>query len=158
MHKLLFLSGLICLTACAAGPDYVRPDIKAPDNWSVEYHTAADLANARWWQQFGDPVLDDLISASVQGNLDLKAATARVDQFLGVLDTTRSQYFPQVSAGISGGVQQQKSAMTENYQATVNASWELDLWGRIRRSNEAKTQFISGKICHSASPITPKHP
>ena len=142
MRRYLVIPAMLILTACAVGPDYVRPDIKAPDNWSVEYQAAAELANTRWWQQFGDPILDDLIKTSVQGNLDLKTATARVDQFLGVLDTTRSQYFPQVTAGFGGSVQQQNNITTENYQATVNASWELDLWGRIRRSNEASQARI----------------
>lgn len=144
MPRLLLILLLAALTGCTVGPDYVRPDITAPDRWNVEYQAAADLANTRWWQQFGDPVLNDLIETAVRGNLDLKTATARVDQFLGVLDTTRSQYFPQIGVAAGAGVQHSTSNTSESYQASVNATWELDLWGRIRRSNEAAQAQIIG--------------
>jgi multidrug efflux system outer membrane protein len=89
-------------------------------------------------------VLDSLIETAVRGNMDLKVAAARVDQFLGALDTTRSQYFPQISAGYTGIKQRQTGLPSESHQAAVNATWELDLWGRIRRSNEAAQAQIIG--------------
>ncbi len=135
---------LLVLTGCTIGPDYVRPDIKAPDQWNVEYNAAADLANTTWWKQFGDPVLDNLVETAVRGNLDLKSATAKVDQYLGVLDTARSQYFPQISAGFNPGASSSGGRTNQSYQATVNATWELDLWGRIRRSNESAQAQIVG--------------
>lgn len=144
MHKLLIALPMVLLCACSVGPDYVRPPTPILDHWNVEYQAAADLANARWWRQFGDPVLDSLIETAVQGNLDLKVAAARVDQFLGALDTTRSQYFPQFSAEYTGAAQRQPGMPRESHQATVNATWELDLWGRIRRSNEAAQAQILG--------------
>lgn len=146
MRNMLIAFSLLGLCACTAGPDYVRPAAPVPvqDHWTVGYEAAADLANARWWRQFGDPVLDGLIEAAVRENLDLKVAAARVDQFLGLLDTTRSQYFPQISANYTGGPQRQPDLPNESHQATLNASWELDLWGRIRRSNEAVRAQIIG--------------
>lgn len=141
----LFLTLLLSLlTGCSVGPDYVRPDIKAPDQWNVDYKAAAGLANTQWWKQFGDPVLDNLIETAVRGNLDLKSATAKVDQYLGVLDTTRSQYFPQISAGFNPGAANTGGRTTQSYQATLNATWELDLWGKIRRSSEAAQAQIAG--------------
>jgi multidrug efflux system outer membrane protein len=137
MRKILIALSMFLLCACSVGPDYVRPVTPVQDHWNVEYQTAANLANIQWWRQFGDPMLDNLIETAVKGNLDLKVATARVDQFLGVLDTTRSQYFPQISAGYTGGKLRQTGTTSESHQATMNAGWELDLWGRIRRSNEA---------------------
>ncbi len=135
----------LLVSGCAAvGPDYVRPEIAAPAAWNVEYQAAADLANVQWWKRFNDPVLDSLIETAVRGNLDLKSATAKVDQYLGVLDTTRSQYFPQISAGFSPSIQRSGNITTESYQATVNATWELDLWGKIRRSSEAAQAQIAG--------------
>lgn len=135
----------LLVSGCAAvGPDYVRPEIAAPAAWNVEYQAAADLANVQWWKRFNDPVLDSLIETAVRGNLDLKSATAKVDQYLGVLDTTRSQYFPQISAGFSPSIQRSGNISTESYQATVNATWELDLWGKIRRSSEAAQAQIAG--------------
>ncbi|MDX2481970.1 MAG: efflux transporter outer membrane subunit [Desulfuromusa sp.] len=144
----LLLAGLILLLLCSCtivGPDYVRPTVETPESWTVSYDTAADLVNTAWWQQFNDPVLDELITTALNENLDIKAATARVDQYLGQMRTTRSEYFPQI--GASAGVFRQKD--TENglipgnnddystYQGELSASWEVDLWGRVRRLNES---------------------
>lgn len=142
----LLLSGLFLLffTACTVGPDYERPEIQAPAEWTISYETATALIDSAWWRQFNDPVLDQLIATALVNNLDLKAAMARVDQFLGQLRTSRSEFFPQIN--YSGSVSRQDDTDTglslprgeySNYLGTVNASWELDLWGRIRRSNEA---------------------
>ncbi|MCE1225906.1 MAG: efflux transporter outer membrane subunit [Geobacteraceae bacterium] len=144
MRNIVSAVMVLLLCGCSVGPDYVRPDVKAPDQWNVEYKAAADLANTQWWKLFGDTVLDDLVETAVRGNLDLKSATAKVDQYLGVLDTTRSQYFPQISAGFEPGATNSGGRTTQSYQATVNATWELDLWGKIRRSSEAAQANIVG--------------
>jgi outer membrane protein, multidrug efflux system len=144
MYRMLIALPLLLLCACSVGPDYVRPAAPIPDRWNVEYTAAADLANVPWWRQFGDPVLDSLIETAIRENLDLRVAAARVDQFLGALDTTRSQYFPQIVAGYTGLLQRQTDLPNESHQVSVNASWELDLWGRIRRSNEAAQAQIIG--------------
>jgi outer membrane protein, multidrug efflux system len=144
LYKILLALPAFLLCACSVGPDYVRPTTPAHNHWNVEYQAAANLANTQWWRQFGDPVLDGLIETAVRENLDMKIAAARVDQFLGVLDTTRSQYFPQISANYTGTWQRQPGLPAESHQATLNLSWELDLWGRIRRSNEAAQAQIIG--------------
>ncbi len=140
-------SGLILLflCACTIGPDYVKPTVETPAAWTVSSDAAAGLVNTTWWQQFNDPVLDKLITAALNENLNIKAATARVDQFLGQYRTTRSEFFPQI--GASASAFRQKDTETglfpgdnddySSYQGALNASWEIDLWGRIRRSNEA---------------------
>jgi outer membrane protein, multidrug efflux system len=128
---------LLTLTACTVGPDYSRPEVEVLQEWTVAYSAAADLSNAVWWRQFEDPVLDDLIDRAVRNNLDLRIAAARVDQYLGQLDTTRAQFFPQVGAGVNVSTQRTAGLTTESSQAGINATWELDLWGRIRRANEA---------------------
>lgn len=135
---------LILLTGCTVGPDYIRPDVTAHERWTVDYQSAAGLADSQWWKQFGDPALDRLIEQAVRENLDLKSATAKVDQYLGALDATRSQYFPQISAGFDAGSKRAAGITTESYQAALNATWELDLWGRIRRSSEAAQAQITG--------------
>lgn len=139
----VLLAGVL-LGGCSVGPDYVRPDEPVPGQWRVDYGDAEDLAGSRWWRQFGDPVLDSLIEQAVRNNLDLKNAAAKVDQYLGALDATRSQYFPQLSAGFDAGGKRMAGTTTESYQAALNASWELDLWGRIRRSSEAAQARIAG--------------
>jgi multidrug efflux system outer membrane protein len=144
----LLTSGLALLLLCACtivGPDYERPSVDIPQAWIVSYDAAANLVNSAWWQQFDDPVLDSLITTALENNLDIKVATARVDQFLGQWRTTRSEFFPQI--GASASAYRQKDSETSqypgddssysSYQGALNATWEIDLWGRIRRANEA---------------------
>ena len=143
----LLLAGLalLILSACTIGPDYVQPTVEVPPAWTVSYDAAADLVNTAWWHQFNDPVLDELITTALNENLDIKAATARVDQFLGQYRTTRAEFFPQI--GASASAYRQKDTETglvpgnnddySSYQGALNATWEIDLWGRIRRSTEA---------------------
>ena len=135
------------LAACAVGPDYKRPEIESPQDWRIEYEKAADVANTKWWEQFEDPALNQLVEEALRGNLDVQAAAARVDRFLGALTTTRSQFFPQF--GYAGGASRNRASQagvtplppgvsTEYslYQANLNASWEIDLFGRVRRQSE----------------------
>jgi len=147
MRKLMAGVCMTILAGCSVGPDYVRPDIKSPEQWKVEYRAAADMADVQWWKSFKDPVLDSLIETAIRENLDLQNASAKVDQYLGVLDTTRSQFFPQITASFTPAVQRSYQTLnntTESYQAALNASWEIDLWGRIRRSSEAARARILG--------------
>ena len=83
----LFLSGLILLmlNGCTVGPNYLRPPVATPADWTISYEAAAGLTDTTWWQQFDDPVLDEMIETALLNNLNLRAAVARVDQFLGQL-------------------------------------------------------------------------
>jgi len=147
-HRLSVTLISACLLAgCVVGPDYERPEITPPADWRVDYEEAVGLSNARWWQQFEDPVLDELISVALQENLDVRIAAARVEQFLGLLRSTRSQFYPQTSYGgdvsrnrISedafGSVPGGDPYFTQ-YEAALGAAWQLDLFGRIRRQSEA---------------------
>ncbi len=145
MRKLIAIGfALLMMTSCTVGPDYFRPQVIVPATWTISYDAAAGLTDIAWWQQFNDPVIDDLISTALKNNLDVKAAAARVDQFLGQLRTTRSEYFPQIGASASAFRQDDSDSGTtaangpySYYQGAFNASWEIDLWGRVRRSNEA---------------------
>jgi multidrug efflux system outer membrane protein len=139
------LAVVLLLTGCTVGPDWRQPAVETPPAWRIEYAQAAELANARWWQSFGDPVLDQLVDESLRQNRDLVQAAARVDRFLGALRTTRSQLYPQV--GYSGAVSRNRAS--ENtlafagernyslYEAALGASWQIDLFGRVRRQAEA---------------------
>ena len=95
------LAGL--LAACTVGPNYQRPTTDAPAKWRIDYPAAADVANTKWWEQFDDPVLNELIETALRENRDLFIAAARVDQFIGALTATRSQFYPQIgySADVS---------------------------------------------------------
>ena len=88
------------LPGCTIGPDYLRPLFETPANWRVDYPQAAQLTNLRWWEQFQDPVLNQLVETALRQNQDIRIAAERVEQFLGQLQTTRSQFFPQVGYGL----------------------------------------------------------
>src|SRR5512137_40780 len=115
------------VAGCTVGPDYVRPVVDVPAAWRIDYPKAADVANTKWWEQFGDPVLNGLVETALRENRDIRIAAARVDQFAGALVSTRSQSLPQLGYG----------ADASRAQASRGASWQLDLFGRVRRLSEA---------------------
>ena len=149
MHKLIALALLsLGMTGCMIGPDYKRPVVDTPPAWRLTDTEARETANTAWWQQFGDPVLNSLIASAVKENKDLQIATARVDQYAAQYGVVRADLYPQIGAGAQFGQQQitQRSGnnlpsgyhtVTGGQQAVLNASWEIDIWGRIRRSSEA---------------------
>jgi len=139
---------VLSLGGCMVGPDYVRPTIETPQNWRIEEKEAKDLSNSSWWEQLNDPVLNDLVATALKENKDLLIAAARIEEFAGRYGFTRSGLFPQVGAGAAysrqGDSKNVENAPASGYnfnydmfQTTLNASWELDLWGRVRRSTEA---------------------
>jgi len=147
---ILFIVSLLalCLGGCMVGPDYVRPTVETPQNWRIEEKEARDLANTSWWEQLQDPVLNDLIAAALKENKDLLIATARVEEFAGRFGFVRADMYPQVSAGAAYDRQRLSETVAnpppsgskltyDTFQTTLNASWELDIWGRVRRSTEA---------------------
>jgi outer membrane protein, multidrug efflux system len=145
MRSMVIVLGMMLLSACTMGPDYVRPHLDIPETWRVELQEGERLVDSAWWETFNDPVLSGLIRSALEANLDLQIAAARVDQYLGILDVTRSQFFPQTGYGFGAGRLDNAPAPISpvdpppftTYQATVNTGWELDLWGRIRRADEA---------------------
>jgi multidrug efflux system outer membrane protein len=144
------VSGVIAaalLGGCAIGPDYKRPAVAEPPTFRGQaVAEAASLADAPWWQVFQDPALKDLIQEALRTNYDVQIAAARVQEARAVLTVSRSDYFPsldysvraargQVLPGFDGpGGRAQEAG--NFYSATMAMSWELDIWGRIRRLNE----------------------
>jgi multidrug efflux system outer membrane protein len=139
---------LFSLFGCTMGPDYVRPEIESPVDWRVDYAAAANAANTLWWEQFDDPVLNQLIDTALRENKDVRIAAARVEEFAARLDVSRSGFYPQIgyngqasnnraSRDSFGGVPSGSGRNYNNYGATLNAGWEIDLWGKIRRATEA---------------------
>ena len=139
------------LAGCVAiGPDYTPPDVSVPDGWrnAPEAGEAgvAD-ASADWWTVFGDPALDSLVERVHADNLNLASALATMEAYAAMLNMERAGYFPAVSASGRTGEDRQSEVVhgeteyPENpawlYNAGLSFSWELDLWGRVRRSVEA---------------------
>jgi len=119
-----------------------------PENWRTNETQLADTANTSWWEQFGDPVLNDLIQNALNENKDLLIAASRIDEYLGRYAVANSSLFPQLTGQANGGRQRVSQVGTvplsasvdpisNTYTAGLNASWEIDLWGGLRRAKEA---------------------
>lgn len=149
--RLLFL-WLVGLTSCAVGPNYRKPETTdlAPSAWRWKLAEPKDqLPKGPWWNVFNDPVLADLETNAVAGNENLRAAVARVDQARAAGRIARSQFFPDLS--LDPAVSRQRVSGNEPipfpfklkpvYLSTFNVpldlSYEVDLWGRVRRSFES---------------------
>ena len=149
MRTTLLVAALaLAVAGCTVGPDYARPAVDTPSAWRIDYPKAADVANTKWWEQFGDPVLNELIDTALRENRDVRIAAARVDQFIGALTSTRSQLYPQVGYGADAtrarasrlgrpAIPEPADPYFTLYNASLGASWQLDLFGRVRRQTEA---------------------
>ena len=149
MRRPIVLAMAAALAACTVGPDYRRPEVDAPASFQYLPADAADTANTAWWREFGDPVLDQLIDEALANNRNVKVATANVEAAAAVFTQTRSSLFPQLGYGINAGrervsesgLRPEVASALNNpasaYQAALSVSWELDLWGRVRRESEA---------------------
>lgn len=151
--SLLITTGI--LTGCAVGPDYERPDTNNPESFrsaatspAPTISTDVQLASDSWWQGFNDPVLNELIEVGLQNNRDLQSAIANVLQARGQLISTRGKFFPQVeyyAAGERGkfaGLNQSVVTSTPGSLTTIGtmalpASWQIDVFGGLRRQYEA---------------------
>src|SRR3989337_760517 len=143
------LSSILALTlsSCMLGPNYSRPDIEVPKGWRLSVEKATAVANVSWWEQFNDPVLNKYIQTTIEQNKVLKIAVAVVQEYYARLGITRSELFPQVDAAAAGGrirssetFLPSSSGVDQNFNDFVLAfqlTYELDVWGRIRRATEA---------------------
>jgi multidrug efflux system outer membrane protein len=145
---LLVAAAAVLGSGCAVGPDYLRPSLAVPQEHRGQLGPAqADsLADLPWWEMFRDPALQGLLGEAVAGNRDLRSAIARVEVARAEVGVARSPLFP--SVGYEADAARAKNVVqlgdvstiggTEDiFFAGVNAAWELDVWGRVRRSTEA---------------------
>ena len=146
MRKLILLIWTFVLSACAVGPDYSRPDLSTPAAFRmVEAEKEAEsFANLPWWELLQDEELQGLIRTALEGNKDLKRAVASVEEFQARLFISRMDFAPQVDVSGNAPSFGRKADFLFpgfpnrfNYYLQGNLAWELDIWGRIRRSNEA---------------------
>src|SRR2546426_3151039 len=146
------VSGVVAaalLGGCAIGPNYKRPVVAEPQPFRGQATAeAASLADAPWWEVFHDPILKDLIQEAVRNNYDVRIAAARVQEARANFVVSRSDLYPSLDYGVGvsrsnltpgvlGGAGGQAPTTRNFYSGTLAMSWELDIWGRIRRSNEA---------------------
>jgi len=149
MRNVLAVTLLVLITGgCMMGPDYRRPALDIPKSFQYEVKDAVETANTEWWKRFLDPVLDGLVTEALANNKNVKIAAANIEQSAGVLTQTRAPLFPQVSYAGSAARQRASDHNAVPYptgasnpfntlQLFGGVSWELDLWGRVRRLSES---------------------
>ena len=129
----------VLLSACAIGPDYERPQTVTPpqDYRSIAaMQTEKSVADVAWARMFGDPELAAVIDQALTSNLDLLSAVARVEEFRARQRVARAAFGPEIRGTVTTGPNPQ-SDQDATYSAGLSLNWELDLFGRLRRSNEA---------------------
>src|ERR1700690_864228 len=148
---------VLTLAGCAVGPNYQRPAVNAPTGFrdatnQVSTNSFADLP---WWGVFKDPTLQDLIHVALTNNYDLRITLTRMDQARALQAQARSQFMPQV--GYEGeATRGQNTFLTvphpnggramDRFLGGFEAAWEIDLWGRVRRMNEAaRANFMASQ-------------
>src|SRR5215467_10884978 len=150
---------LLFLTSCSVGPRYKRPATSVPQQWSVTRDTGTNTREPveQWWASFNDAEFNKLIGQAVRANLDLKLAAARVTEARAERGVVKSELFPTVQAtalatrdrqrviAFAGGGQRTATLVPvefNNFQGGFDASWELDVFGRIRRGLQAATADV----------------
>jgi multidrug efflux system outer membrane protein len=146
---------MLFLAGCAVGPNYKRPPINAPGTFRGENEISTNsFADLPWWEVFHDDTLQNLIRTSLTNNYDLRIAVTRVEQARAVAAQARSQFFPQLNYTVNASRAQNAAnnmpsptgTLGDVFGAGATASWEIDLWGQIRRLNEsARAQFLASE-------------
>jgi multidrug efflux system outer membrane protein len=165
---LLLGVGTLALAGCAVGPDYERPAVAVPADWRWQPAEPRDhVPRGAWWTVFEDPMLDELEAAALRGNLDLQAAFHRVDQARALARVSRAEFWPTANAAgdwakyrTSGNSPSPvpfpvPSFTQEQWRVGVDLSYEVDLWGRVRRSFEsARYLAMSADAAYQAVLLT----
>jgi NodT family efflux transporter outer membrane factor (OMF) lipoprotein len=149
--------GICLLAGCSVGPDYKRPKVETPpafkeaEGWKVAQPNDA-AARGNWWDVYNDPVLDDLVKQVRVSNQNVAAAEAQYREALALISGARATYFPQITADASttrsqnaltaqvAGANTQTAAASPTRtsdRVSLSVAWELDVWGKIRRTVES---------------------
>ena len=145
----------LLLPGCAVGPNYQRPKVSVPTGYRSAEASAqqASIADLPWWEVFKDSRLRELVQTALANNYDLRIAVTRIEQSRQIAAQARAQYFPFLNYGatasdgkneFAGGVVPNEGQTRGAFAAAASVAWEADLWGRIRRENEAvRAQYLA---------------
>ncbi len=167
------------LHSCVLYPRYKRPCMEMPEHWRFASDESSTIVNIRWWEQFDDPVLNQLIQETLENNNDIRIATARIAQYRAIVGIVRSAQFPQIDAQATFSRQRisqttanniffagegfdavdgdnaladvisnfgQVSPYSNDYLTVLTASYEFDLWGKLRSATYASFADLLGQI------------
>lgn len=160
MKKYIIFLLLLFIGGCAVGPDYERPklnlpkDIVADDSLKTSDSLSLAVADTAWWSLFRDDKMTELINIAIKENTDILVASARVEQYMALYGVAKADMYPQIYGNASTSYGQNSSVNTGTdknptrgvFNVAVSADWEIDLWGKIRRSNEsARAELLASE-------------
>jgi multidrug efflux system outer membrane protein len=170
MSKRLCVGVAMLLAGCALGPNYHRPSLDMPAQYrdvapttTAAAGNTASMGDSGWWEVYSDADLQALLATALANNFDVKIAVARIDQARATLGTARLNYLPQVSVDASA-----VRAKSSNYarlpgsprindeaQVQILASYQIDLWGQLRRTTEAaRANLLASQYAKRAVSVT----
>jgi len=143
---MLILGGL--LTGCMVGPKLEKPQVLTDNQFRFDSVAGDSMINLAWWDLFSEPALDTLIHLALEHNYDVLIAMSRIEQAYAVLGVSKADLYPQFGYDIGGSYGDPTTAGTGTgagglVNITPNVYWELDFWGRVRRSNQAARAEIA---------------
>ncbi|MDJ0928245.1 MAG: efflux transporter outer membrane subunit, partial [Gammaproteobacteria bacterium] len=159
-QRLIVFCTTLLLAGCLLGPDYERPDVPVPDGFGQTIDAGESIANLPWWELFEDEKLETLIQVALEENKDAAIAAARVEEARARLGFVRADQFPQVdvtgqAARSDPGAVFPSFGIQEQYRLAADLTFELDIWGRLRRSTEAaRAELLSTEAARQTVIIT----
>ena len=142
LSKIVALMIIVFFTGCAMGPDFKKPVVETPDNFRFSDSKSKEIVNLKWWELFDDPVLYSLVVTALTDNKDLMIAASRIEEARAALGFTKADQYPRLdleagaAVGNFFGVSRSSTTDKSAFIAPV-LSWEIDFWGKYRRSTQA---------------------
>ncbi|MCO6430036.1 MAG: efflux transporter outer membrane subunit [Deltaproteobacteria bacterium] len=161
-RTLFLVTVLASICGCALGPDYERPQVLLSEKFIQSGGEGESIANLEWWELFSDPVLVELINVALERNKELGAAVARIERARAILGITRADQFPRLD--LRGNATRTDAsdeafafavAPFNNFGLFTDLSFEIDIWGRLRRATEAqRAELLSSEYAQRAFVVT----
>ncbi|HEU4888180.1 MAG TPA: TolC family protein, partial [Thermoanaerobaculia bacterium] len=149
MKRAILLVLSLTFAACAAvGPNYQKPTVAVPEQWYGVTGAPGEqsIAETAWFDVFGDPVLRSLVEEALRSSYDARIAAARVEEARARYGIAGAARYPDVDYQVRTGFGREGGDTGAAIAANVGAGWEIDLWGRIRRLNEAaRAQYLASE-------------
>lgn len=152
----LFIALIFVVDACKMGPEYTRTVALESDDFRHQFPSGESIANTAWWELFSDTTLTNLIWEALNNNNDLRSAIARIDEASASLNIVKSNLYPKINYAGDGSVSYDSDNKNVGYGVTggVNIAYTVDLWGRIRRLNEAAlSEYLATEEAYRALTI-----
>ena len=142
LAQIVTLMIIVSLTGCAMGPDFKKPVVETPNTFRFSDLESKETVNLKWWELFDDPVLYSLVVAALTNNKDAMIAASRIEEAHAALGFTQADQYPRLDleagakTGNFTGISRSSTTDKSAFIAPV-LSWEIDFWGKYRRSTEA---------------------